>query len=61
VREAHSEGLAVNVFTVDARDEMTKLLDLGVDGIFTNLPDRMRALLDQRPSRPVGDSSLGVS
>jgi glycerophosphoryl diester phosphodiesterase len=61
VREAHSEGLAVNVFTVDDRDEMTKLLDLGVDGIFTNLPDQMRALLDQRSPRPVGGSSPRVS
>jgi glycerophosphoryl diester phosphodiesterase len=46
VDAAHAEGLAVYVFTVDAEDDMRRLLDLGVDGLFTNFPDRLRALLD---------------
>jgi glycerophosphoryl diester phosphodiesterase len=45
VAAAHAEGLAVYVFTVDDPDDMRRLLDLGADGIFTNFPDRMRALL----------------
>ena len=45
IRAAHGDGLAVYVFTVDAADEMRRLLDLGVDGLFTNFPDRLRALL----------------
>jgi glycerophosphoryl diester phosphodiesterase len=45
---AHGEGLAVYVYTVDAEDEMKRLLDLGVDGLFTNVPDRMRRLLHTR-------------
>lgn len=48
VEEAHARGLAVYVFTVDAPDEMKRLLDLGVDGLFTNFPDRMRAIVDER-------------
>ena len=46
VRVAHGEGLAVYVFTVDDPDDMRRLLDLGVDGLFTNRPDVMRELVD---------------
>ena len=45
IEAAHAEGLAVYVFTVDEEQEMRSLLDLGVDGIFSNFPDRLRALL----------------
>ena len=45
IEAAHAEGLAVYVFTADEEHEMRSLLDLGVDGIFTNFPDRLRALL----------------
>jgi glycerophosphoryl diester phosphodiesterase len=48
VRSAHGEGLAVYVFTVDRSEEMARLLDLGVDGLFTNRPDALRALLVSR-------------
>jgi glycerophosphoryl diester phosphodiesterase len=51
VEAAHAEGLAVYVFTVDELPEMQRLLALGVDGLFTNFPQRMRELLD-----PPGDS-----
>lgn len=46
VEAAHDAGLAVYVFTVDAQAEMERLLALGVDGLFTNHPDRMRRLVD---------------
>jgi glycerophosphoryl diester phosphodiesterase len=46
VERAHGEGLAVYVFTVDPLPEMERLLALGVDGLFTNVPDRMRRLVD---------------
>jgi glycerophosphoryl diester phosphodiesterase len=46
IEAAHAEGLAVYVFTVDAEDDMRRLLDLGVDGMFTNFPARLRALVD---------------
>jgi glycerophosphoryl diester phosphodiesterase len=45
VAAAHAEGLAVYPYTVDAPDEMRRLLEIGVDGLFTNFPDRLRALL----------------
>jgi glycerophosphoryl diester phosphodiesterase len=51
VDEAHHAGLAVYVFSVDARADMQRLLDLGVDGLFTNHPDRMRGLLESASPR----------
>jgi len=44
VRRAHEAGRAVHVYTVDEEERMRALIDLGVDGLFTNRPDRMRAL-----------------
>lgn len=49
IEEAHAAGLAVYVFTVDEEAEMRRLLGWGVDGLFTNLPDRMRAVLTPEP------------
>jgi glycerophosphoryl diester phosphodiesterase len=42
---AHDHGLVVYPFTVDREAEMSALLDAGVDGIFTNYPDRFAALI----------------
>jgi glycerophosphoryl diester phosphodiesterase len=41
---AHDHGLGVHPFTVDTEAEMRALLDMGVDGIFTNYPDRLAVL-----------------
>jgi glycerophosphoryl diester phosphodiesterase len=43
---AHAARLAVYVFTVDEPAAMRRLLALGADGLFTNYPDRLRALVD---------------
>jgi len=51
VGAAHAEGLAVYVYTVNREEEMRRLLDLGVDGLFTDYPDRMRALLPRGDER----------
>lgn len=48
VAAAHERGLQVHVWTIDDRDEMTRLLDLGVDGIMTDRPDVLLDVLARR-------------
>ncbi|WP_421255646.1 glycerophosphodiester phosphodiesterase [Aeromonas sp. 600282] len=40
VEDAHQRGLRVLVYTVDYHEDYEKLASMGVDGIFTNRPDR---------------------
>ena len=51
VEQAHAEGLRVYPYTANESEEMERLLDCGVDGIITNHPARLHALLDRRRSR----------
>jgi glycerophosphoryl diester phosphodiesterase len=56
VAAAHDRGLQVHVWTVNHPEEMTELLDLGVDGIITDRPDLLKEVLIERGSwdRPAG-------
>ncbi len=45
VDAAHTQGLAVHVWTIDEADEMKRLLQLGVDGIMTDRPTVLRDVL----------------
>ena len=45
VADAHSRGLAVQVWTVSDPGEMRSLIALGVDGINSDVPDLLLALL----------------
>lgn len=48
VDAAHRAGLQVHVWTVNHVDEMTRLLDMGVDGLITDRPDVLKDLMIQR-------------
>jgi glycerophosphoryl diester phosphodiesterase len=52
IREAHRLNIPVQVWTVNTTDDMRRLLDWGVDGIQTDRPDLLSALLVERGSRP---------
>ncbi|WP_350270324.1 glycerophosphodiester phosphodiesterase family protein [Brevibacterium sp. CBA3109] len=43
----HELGMSSLVWTVDSVDDMEKAIDLGADGIITNLPDRLVQLVEE--------------
>jgi glycerophosphoryl diester phosphodiesterase len=45
VKEAHGLGLKVVVWTPDSRQQMKRLMQMGVDGIMTNRPDILRSVM----------------
>lgn len=48
VDEAHAAGMKVIPWTVNDIATMDRLIDIGVDGIITDYPDRLRDLLEIR-------------
>jgi glycerophosphoryl diester phosphodiesterase len=48
IKELHASGFRVQVYTVDDPRRQTRLIEAGIDGIFTNAPGRLRRLLDSR-------------
>jgi glycerophosphoryl diester phosphodiesterase len=57
VDRAHAAGLRVYPYTVNEERDMRRLLARGVDGMFTNYPDRLRSLTDL----PEGNRHEGTS
>jgi glycerophosphoryl diester phosphodiesterase len=48
IAEAHELGLPVLPWTVNTKADMERQLDLGVDGIITDYPTRLRTLMEER-------------
>ena len=48
IKEAQAMGLRVIPWTVNAVSQMAELIDWGVDGLITDYPDRLRALMAER-------------
>jgi glycerophosphoryl diester phosphodiesterase len=51
IRDAHARGLKVVPWTCDDPATVEALIDLGVDGIITNYPDRVRQIMAERGMR----------
>jgi glycerophosphoryl diester phosphodiesterase len=48
VREAHVVGVKIVPWTVNVEADMLRLIEWGVDGIITDYPDTLRALMAKR-------------
>jgi glycerophosphoryl diester phosphodiesterase len=48
VADAHARGLVVLAWTVDETGDMARLMDMGVDGLITDYPDRLRDVMKKR-------------
>ncbi|QSO49151.1 glycerophosphodiester phosphodiesterase [Alicyclobacillus mengziensis] len=60
VRAAHRASAKVHVWTINVVEEMKQLLDMGVDGIMTNHPDRARFVVDAW-TPPAGQAASGAT
>jgi glycerophosphoryl diester phosphodiesterase len=50
VDRAHAADLHVVTWTVNDADKMRAAIEAGVDGIMTDLPDRLRAVVEDMSS-----------
>ena len=48
IAEAHASGLKVLPWTVNEPDDMRRLIEMNVDGIITDYPDRLRRVMAER-------------
>lgn len=48
LRAAHSHGMPVYAWTINDEASMHELIDMGVDGLFTDRPERLRQVLKRR-------------
>jgi glycerophosphoryl diester phosphodiesterase len=45
---AHSRGVRVDVWTINDPGEMRRMLDLGVGGVITDIPEELTGVLGER-------------
>ena len=54
IKLAHKRATAVHVWTVDEEADMRRLIDMGVDGLMTDYPDRLLKVLKRHKPRNTG-------
>ena len=59
--EAHTLGLKVVPWTVDARDDMVRVIDMQADGLITDYPDRAREVMAAKGRAPALIRPTGCS
>lgn len=50
VNDAHRKNMAILYWTINDADEMRHLIELGVDGIITDLPDVLKQIIEEEYS-----------
>ncbi|WP_264371943.1 glycerophosphodiester phosphodiesterase family protein [Salicibibacter halophilus] len=48
IEKTQNQDLLIHVYTINDQAEMKQLLDWGVDGILTDFPDRLHAVLEDQ-------------
>jgi glycerophosphoryl diester phosphodiesterase len=49
VERAHAHNAQVHAWTINDAGEMQQLIDLGIDGIITDYPNRLLKILQRQP------------
>ena len=52
ITEAHALGLKVFPWTVNSPGEMARLIDMKVDGLISDYPDRLRNVMSDKGLAP---------
>jgi glycerophosphoryl diester phosphodiesterase len=51
LKAAHAQNLQVHVWTINKTEDMKHLIEIGVDGIMTDYPDRLLELLETKKEK----------
>ena len=60
VRTAHDRCLDIHPYTVNETADMEALISLGVDGMFTNFPDRLEGVLGENAATGMTGAQLAA-
>jgi glycerophosphoryl diester phosphodiesterase len=50
VQKEHKQGMLVNVWTCNDAEKMFDLINMGVNAIMTDYPDRLKQVIDESAS-----------